>query len=260
VRRWLTLGLVVVLAACATPPPMLPTLDRPLVLLGEVHDNARQHALRLAAIEDLLARGKRPALVMEQFDRDRQPDIDRLRRQTPAPDADALIAAAGGPGWQWSFYRPFVALALRYDLPIVAANVGRDEARQVTRDGLEAHGFNPAVPEAVLVGQAQQIEDSHCGMLTSAQARRMALAQVARDQQMARALAPHAERGAVLLAGNGHVRTDLGVPLWLSPALRVRSLAVGVLEEGDPTDAFDLRVFTPAAQRDDPCASMKSGA
>jgi hypothetical protein len=44
----------------------------------------------------------------------------------------------------------------------------------------------------------------------------------------------------VLLAGNGHVRTDIGVPRWLDPATRQRSEAIGLLEAGDndtPTTA-----------------------
>jgi uncharacterized iron-regulated protein len=73
---------------------------------------------------------------------------------------------------------------------------------------------------------------------------------------MARAVAAHADRGAVLLAGNGHVRTDIGVPRWLDAATRARSEAIGVLEEGDPTAAFDRRVFTPPQSRQDPCAGM----
>ena len=57
----------------------------------------------------------------------------------------------------------------------------------------------------------------------------MARAQFARDAVMARALAAHAERGVVLLAGNGHVRRDIGVPRWLaSPAPRL----VGRLSRG----------------------------
>jgi uncharacterized iron-regulated protein len=149
-------------AACASPPLRF---DQPIVLLGEVHDNAAQHALRLQALKAWLAQGVRPALVMEQFDRRRQGDIDRLRAQTPPPDADALIAAVGGPGWDWAFYRPYVALALQYGLPLVAANVSRDEARQVIREGLQAHGFDPTVPEDLLALQARDIEDTHCGLL-----------------------------------------------------------------------------------------------
>src|SRR5207344_3579132 len=53
----------------------------PLLLLGEVHDNAQQHALRQRAFEALLKTGARPALLMEQFDRERQADIDQARAQ-----------------------------------------------------------------------------------------------------------------------------------------------------------------------------------
>ena len=123
-----------------------------------------------------------------------------------------------------------MALALQHGLPIVAANVSRDEARRVMREGLQACGFSAAVPPDVLQALAQDIEDSHCGLIDAPTARRMALAQVARDQAMAAAVEQHAERGVLLLAGNGHVRTDAGVPRWLSPEVRARSEAIGLLE------------------------------
>ena len=227
------------------------------MLLGEVHDHPPQHALRAEAFAALLATGARPALVMEQFDRERQAELDALRAAQPAVDADTLIARIGGPGWHWPFYRPFVELALRHGLPIVAANVSREEARAVMREGLAARGFDPGVPEPVLAGLAALVEDGHCGQVGGALARRMALAQVARDQAMARALEAHAQRGAVLLAGNGHVRTDVGVPVWLSAATRARSEAIGVVEAGDPTPAFDRRVVTPPHPRGDPCAAFR---
>lgn len=251
-------AVLALLAGCAAPPGGDALRFRqPLVLLGEVHDNAAQHALRLEAFSAWLDSGARPALAMEQFDRDRQPEIDRLLAQSPPPDANALIAAAGGPGWAWDHYRPFIALALRHGLPIVAANVSRTEARRVMREGLAATGFTPEVPPAVLKAHAEDIEASHCGVLDAATAQRMALAQVARDQHMARMLQQHAGRGVVLLAGNGHVRTDVGAPLWLPAELRARSEAIGVLEEGDPETAYDRRVYTAAQARPDPCASMR---
>ena len=108
--------------------------DHRVVLLGEVHDNAAQHALRVAALRQLLAAGARPAIAFEQFDRERQPDVDRARR-----DADYLIAQAkGSGGWNWELYREFVALALEYDLPIVAANLSRTDAMRVAVDGWRA--------------------------------------------------------------------------------------------------------------------------
>ena len=154
-----TLTLVVaLLAGCATSPPDTATptaLDRavrarPIVLLGEVHDNAEQHALRAAALQRLVDGGARPALLMEQFDRERQADIDRALAQAGAT-ADTVIAAGapGDPamqGWNWAYYRPYVALALAYRLPLVAANVSRDDTRRVLKEGLAPLGFDASVP------------------------------------------------------------------------------------------------------------------
>jgi uncharacterized iron-regulated protein len=256
------------LAACAGTTPDLRLDPHPLVLLGEVHDNAEGHRLRLQAFDALLARGARPALLMEQFDRTDQAVIDAALARRPAPSALALVAdvlssrpgratTMGDSGWNWSFYVPFVERALHHGLPIVAANVGRDEARQVMREGLAALGFDAAVPDDVLAGIAHDIRASHCGQVDEVLARRMALAQVARDQQMARSLEAQAARGAVLLAGNGHVRTDLGAPRWLSATNRRRSVAVGVLETGDDPSSFDRHVFVPAQSRPDPCERMQ---
>lgn len=238
----------------------------PVLLFGEVHDNAQQHALRLQAFEALLARGARPALVMEQLDRDRQPQIEQLRAEaarTGSPlTAQHLLdtAAPGDTGWNWDFYRPFVQLALAHDLPLVAANVTREEGRRVMAQGLAATGFNGDVPDDITREQARLIVASHCGLVNEAQAARMVAVQVARDQLMARLVDQYRERGVVLLAGNGHVRRDVGVPRWLSPAAKTAALAVGFVEADMPEPGrFDLSITTPAAAREDPCAAMRAG-
>ncbi len=234
--------------------------SRPIVLLGEVHDNADQHALRAQALRGLLGSGSRPALLMEQFDRERQADIDKAMAR-PGATADDVIQAAGaqGSGWAWPLYRPFIALALEYRLPLVAANVSRADARRVSQEGLAATGFDATVPAGIASYLANTILASHCGMLNEAQARRMATAQVARDQFMARLLSEHSARGAVLLAGNGHVRNDVGVPTWLPPTVRQRSVGIGLLENGDAgAEAYDHVITTAApAARPDPCEGMR---
>jgi hypothetical protein len=75
--RAAALAAAFVLATCATTPTP-PRFDKPLVLLGEVHDHPQQHALRLDAFRAHLGRGARPALVMEQFDRRRRARRQRL--------------------------------------------------------------------------------------------------------------------------------------------------------------------------------------
>ena len=236
--------------------------SRPLVLLGEVHDNAAQHAMRAEALRTLVESGARPALLMEQFDRERQADLDRALAQ-PGATADAVIAAAtpadpSRQGWSWAFYKPYIALAIEYRLPIVAANVSRNDTRRVLKDGLSSLGFEANVPTDIEAAQASAIVDGHCGMIDTAMAGRMVGAQVARDQFMARAIEANVARGAVLIAGNGHVRRDVGVPRWLSAAVRARSVAIGLLEPGDAYNAaFDVAFATPAQSRSDPCEGMR---
>ncbi len=270
-HRFLLAAFVCLLAACAEPAP--PGSDRqrlndavgsrPIVLLGEVHDNAVQHAMRAQALRELIEGGARPALLMEQFDRERQADLDRaLARPGITPDAVIAAATPADPamqGWSWPLYEPYIALAIEYRLPLIAANVSRDDTRRVLKDGLATLGFDARVPADIAAVQASEIADSHCGMIDAAMAGRMVGAQVARDQFMARAIEANAARGAVLIAGNGHVRRDVGVPRWLNADTRARSLAIGLLEPGDPNaSAFDVVLTTPAQARADPCEAMRA--
>ena len=266
---WVLAALAGLLASCAHKPPAT-SLDaalrsRPIVLLGEVHDNAAQHAMRADALRRLLASGARPALLMEQFDRERQADIDRTLTH-PGATADDVIAAAAPAqaGWDWALYRPLIALAIKYHLPLLAANVSRADTRRVIDSGLASAGFDASVPSDIETPQAEAIAESHCGMIDVPQARRMVGAQIARDQFMARLIAANASRGVVLLAGNGHVRRDIGVPRWLPAADRAQSVSIGLLESGEAeagnsdAGAFDV-VFTTAAQaRPDPCEAFKA--
>jgi len=241
----------------------------PIVLLGEVHDNPGQHALRAQALAERIAAGERFAIAFEQLDRERQADVDRARGERPR-DADWLIARAGARGWDWSLYRPFVQLALDHDLPIVAANLSRTGASRVVRDGFAAAfdatalrtlGLNPVSP-ALLAAHEREVDAGHCGAIPVTMLAPMARAQIARDATLAAAIEPWARDGVVLLTGNGHVRRDLGVPRWLSSAWRERTLAIGFVERspGEAAPAADGRydavVHTPPVERGDPCASF----
>jgi uncharacterized iron-regulated protein len=256
----------------ATPAALVQAIgERRVVLLGEVHDNASQHALRAAAVRQLVLQGARPAIAFEQFDRERQVDIERARRER-ASDADYLIAQAKSrDSWSWEYYRPFVALALEYDLPIVAANLSRQAAVKVAIDGWSALFDAAARTELELDAlpadfrrkHENAIADGHCNLLPADALPAQARAQIARDVVMAQALRPYLGRGVVLLAGNGHVRNDIGVPFWLSAPERRAAISIGLLERADdgatPEDsvAFDAFVMTEPAARPDPCKELE---
>jgi uncharacterized iron-regulated protein len=275
------LALCVGLASCATRAPVDLSADAlaaamrraPNVLLGEVHDNAAQHRARAEALRTLLRGGARPALVFEQFDRERQADIDRARKaDLPAgrARADHLIEAGAGvrSGWDWTLYRPFVELALDYDLPIVAANLSRADASRIAKEGFAGVFGAPTiaalglarVPPDVVAAQEQAVDDGHCGQMPKEWLPRLARAQIARDAVMAQLLRPHLSRGAVLLAGDGHVRNDIGVPRYLSTEERAITLTIGLVEsenaQGDWRAPYDIAFVTPTQTRADPCAEL----
>lgn len=244
------------------------------LLLGEVHDNAAQHDSRHAWLAWRLRQGWRPVLLMEQFNREHQVQLNQARsamtaRHLPGSEDAMALADAwlnGLPpkarqGWHWPHYLPVLALALQHDLPVLAANLSRADARLIMREGLQAHGFDADVPTDIAQALTHDIMEGHCGALPQDVARRMVLAQVARDQFMARLLVQEGQegaQGAVLLAGNGHVRRDVGVPRWLPPALQSRALSVGLLEQGDPSASrYDVALSTPVQPRNNPCISFK---
>jgi uncharacterized iron-regulated protein len=270
--------LAIVVLACASPTPLQPWESRlagnAIVLLGEVHDNAAQHRLRLDLLRRAFAAGWRPAIAMEQFDIERQADIDRARRERPR-DAQYVIeqataqGARPGDSWNWAFYRPYVALALEYDVPLLAANLSNADTRRIVRGGLAAGfdaerlaalGLDRAIASDWLQAQEREIDRGHCGALPATLWPRMAQAQFARDAVMADLLRRHAQQGIVLLAGNGHVRRDLGVPRWIDGQQASRLFVVGLLESADtdtPVGAFDIALRTEVAERPDPCAGFK---
>jgi uncharacterized iron-regulated protein len=265
-------------AACAAPPGAGDAMwtqrlaGDAIVLLGEVHDNAALHRRRLDLLRAAVERGWRPAIAMEQFDLERQSDIERARRERPR-DAQHLIDSATprptrpGQGWDWAFYRPYVELALEFELPLLAANLSAEDTRRIVREGLAAAlpaerraalGLDRPIAPEWQQAQEQAIDRGHCGALPRTLWPRMAQAQFARDAAMAERLRTHGATGAkgiVLLAGNGHVRRDLGVPRWLGAEAR-RAFVVGLLEEDDdqtPAGAFDAVLRGPTAARPDPC-------
>ena len=226
-----------------------------VLLLGEVHDNPDGHRARFALLQARVAGGWRPAIAMEQFDRERQPDLDRAQRECKDAACVVAMAAPDKAGWQWDYYAPVIDLALRERLPLFAANLSRADAGKIVE-----HGYDTPVPAGILQPQVEEVRAGHCGMLPDDMLAPMATAQVARDVAMADvvagALAAHGADGVVLIAGNGHVRRDFGVPFWLRER-GIASESVGFVE--DPAEAahFDRAETVPAFARPDPCAKFK---
>jgi uncharacterized iron-regulated protein len=237
-----------------------------IVMLGEAHDNPDHHRLQAEVLAALLKAGRSPALAMEQFDREHQQSLDAQRAQgVRDPERIADAGRFDRKGWNWPQYRPLVESAIAANLPVLAANLSREDARALMKAGRPAEGLAPA-DRALRESLEQDIVDGHCGYRPSATVLAgMVEAQRARDAQMAAVLARTDARGAVLIAGAGHTRNDRGAPAYLPAGLRGGVLAVAFLEvetgraEPRPEYAtlYDLVWFTPRADREDPCKNFR---
>ncbi|HEY7655444.1 MAG TPA: ChaN family lipoprotein [Burkholderiales bacterium] len=250
-------------------------------LLGEVHDNPDHHALQLECLMALGESGLRPAVAFEQLDRDYDPALQLLLAAGGAT-AEAVAEATGfdRKNWGWDLYRPLIETALRYRMPLRAANLSRATAGRIVKSGLDSLGEERASalridavwsePRDVVLREI--IVEGHCRALPGSIVPGMVLAQRARDATLAEALLDPGPDGAVLIAGNGHMRRDLGVPLYLRQARPGESiLSIGLLEvESGMTDPagyltgsagggtqYDFVWFTPRWDRPDPCAKLK---
>lgn len=198
-------------------------------------------------------------------------------------------------GWPpFAIYRPIFAVAVDRGLRLRAGNVSAVEARSIARgERLPAEKeawlrLDEALPADLEAALRSELVASHCGHLTLEKAGPMAKAQRARDAALARALVDAAELGkrrvqggtaaAVLIAGAGHVRRDRGVPFHLAaidPGARVVSVAFievdgDVAADDRSTEAaaeaqlrareagFDVVLFTPRANDEDPCAMFRT--
>jgi uncharacterized iron-regulated protein len=250
----------------------------PFVLLGERHDNPDHHRLQARVIAELVKAGRHPQLVLEMLEVEQQPAIDSFVAQ-PNATAAGFGAALGWEKTSWpafAEYQPIFEAAFAAKLPIKAGNIAQGDAKAIVKQGLPAlpteraqqlwldRAFPPAL-EATLV---DELRASHCGKLPETLLSPMALAQHARDSQMAQVLGKAGpDEGAVLIAGGGHARLDRGVPYYLAlttPDARVVSVdfrevrrsARSASDYASDEGAFDYLWFTPRASDDDPCAGF----
>jgi uncharacterized iron-regulated protein len=236
-----------------------------VLLLGEVHDNPQGHKLRLEELKKRVDAGWHPVIAMEQFDHEDQALLDEA--QKGCVDAGCVIRVMNKKGWDWQLYYPLLQLALDKHLPIVAVNLSRVNASKVVRDGVASSFDTKTVAEYRLgepisadwrKAQESEIRTGHCNMLPDMMVPGMVDAQLARDIWMAKLIRDQQPRDVVLIAGNGHVRKDIGVPRWLNTVggkLTVK--AIGYVEGGGMKAQFDEVRSIPAQKRADPCAKFR---
>ncbi len=241
-----------------TPAELVQRLSAaPRVLVGEQHDNPNHHALQLWLMQSLARQRPQGSLLLEMLEPVQQARVDSVRQQQPLP-ADLAGALDWRAGWDWKFYGPLLREAFAEGYPVLAANLDRDEMKDIYRTRPQLSGPRssaPAVREVLL----DEVREGHCGMLPDSQLPAMLAVQQQRDRRMAQRLL-EAPAPALLLAGGYHVRKDVGVPLHLADLGTATGTQVVMLaqvgEDVDPQMA-DFVWFTAALPEKDYCADLR---
>jgi uncharacterized iron-regulated protein len=250
--------------------------------IGEQHDNADHHTIQSRLVQRVLSGGRKPAVVFEMLERDEETVVQRALEAHPRdPDAVSTAVDWAHSGWPpWNIYRPVFSVAVASDLPLLAGGIDRKAAMTLAAGGPAAaplelvrdYRLDAAPPEAALESLRVEMRDAHCGLLPDSMLDGMVFVQRVRDASLANGVArAGANRGAVLIAGNGHVRRDRGVPDLVRRRLGAPMLAVGLVEVRDGSTKpaeyaaafgtvelpFDYVVFTPRSSDEDHCKEIR---
>ncbi len=230
-----------------------------IVLLGELHDNPFHHQARAGFIPRFA--NVKTTIVAEH--------LPAGGRVTSTGEAGSDLEAAGfnRSGWGWPLHQPLFESVLGGGYALIGGNLPAGFSKELMTQGQGAMALPMArsyeqssLPDPARAQLEQDLVDGHCGKLPEKYLAPMKLVQRATDISMATALLAH--RPAVLIAGNGHVRRDYGVPQVLSaldPSLKIRS--IGFYESGTDrkelikslAGRYDFVWLTDKVERGDPC-------
>jgi uncharacterized iron-regulated protein len=215
------------------------------VLIGERHDNPEHHRLQARLVAALEAQSQGPrAVAFEMIPAWRQLELVEYLAADGEPAGLGAAVAWDASSWAaWAWYQPIAEAALASDAQIVAADLGVAEKRAAFAQGAQAFpsafvqrtGLGEPWPPPMMVSLQDELRAAHCEQVSGRIVIGMMRVQRARDAMMADRLAATSGRGGgVLIAGNGHVRKDRGVP-WYLARLRPggRSVSIGLLEAQD---------------------------
>ena len=204
-----------------------------VVYLAEIHTSEADHAAQLEIIQALQASNGEIAIGLEMFQRPFQPVLDAYL----AGDIDEaeLIEQSEYEtrwGFPWELYAPIVRYAQTHQIPLIALNTPAEITRKVSRNGLASLSgddlrYIPPLGEIdtknldyqAFFAEVTGFGDSdspHGGAHGGFDFDNFFAAQVLWDETMAEGITTFAQANPdttiVVLAGQGHVVFDFGIP------------------------------------------------
>jgi uncharacterized iron-regulated protein len=233
------------------------------ILLGEVHDEPLHHLRRASVIKALA--DLQPVVVAEQLEANQQVTY------TGSLLDDVVRAGFDAKVWDWALYSPLFAMLETQQVSLIGGNLPITVVRDISKRGISEipMALNDMISQTSLnaTGESQLVADleaGHCGHLPKQYLPNFILAQRARDASMLNAMMQVDHKPVILLAGNGHVRKDYGIPTLL-PRTDAHIVSIGFLQL-DTLTSEDIKIYqqqydyvwlTGAVNRDDPCAAFK---
>jgi len=253
-------------ASAATAAPDPDVIERlaqaDVVILGEVHDNPAHHQVQA----DILIALAPKAVVWEMITQEQADGLASIPISDASLVADHLDWATSG--WpDFDLYSPVFAAATGAQQ--FGGMVPRSSSKSVMEQGAATffgsdaaeYGLDQPLPiEEQQIREADQMTN-HCDALPVEMLPMMVEFQRLRDTVLADAVvqAIQATGGPVaVITGNGHARTDRGVPVYLANARPdVLVLSLGQAEAGQVAGTFDVVLDANPVERPDPCLAFQ---
>ena len=255
-RPLCALAFVLGSSACTSPltlggrPALLPA---DILLLGEQHNAPEHQVWEKDTVEWLAGNGALAALVLEMAEYGRS-----TAALAPNASESAVQKALywNDATWPWSAYGPIAMAAVRAGVPVLGGNLPRKQLNATTTNA----ALDDQVPQAAWQRQLDAVREGHCGLLPEKILPGMVRVQIARDISLANTAISAVQVGktVVIVAGGGHVRRSMGIPLHL-PANLTSKVALAQSERALAAinKEADWIHTTPALPEEDACAELR---
>ena len=182
-----------------------------VVLLGEKHDEAKQHQLQLQLIQQTRQLRPQAAFALEMISPSAQRSVDRVKQWLGQGGQTGKRGLASkmdwNMDWDWAQYQDLVFDLMHNSAKVLAANPDAEQIKQAAAfmpQGTQS--ANPKVRQALAQIMGQQ--DGQQSLVAKQQFK---------DYSMSQALL-RAPKPVWLIAGAIHTSKILGVPLFLADA------------------------------------------
>ncbi|MEO1590366.1 MAG: ChaN family lipoprotein [Cyanobacteria bacterium J06632_22] len=203
-----------------------------VVYLAEIHTSEADHAAQLQIIQALYESSGDVAIALEMFQRPFQPVLDAyLAGEISEAELIEQSEYETRWGFPWELYAPILRYAQANQIPLIALNTPAEITRKVSRNGLaslngddlryipplsevdtKSADYQAFFAEVTGFGDSDSPHGGHGGFDFD----NFFAAQVLWDETMAAGVATFAqanpETTVVVLAGQGHVVFDFGIP------------------------------------------------